>query len=50
MEGSELSTLKSYERVAKGLAYVRRPHDLLGDDGQGEYRDRSGRSGERESL
>ena len=40
MDGAELLSLRSYERVAKGLAYVPQgPHDLLHHDGQGEYRD-----------
>src|SRR5882672_11450339 len=43
MEGSELAKLKSYERVAKGLAYVPQGHDLLVHDGAGEHRDRSRR-------
>ena len=46
-EGTELSALKSYERVAEGLAYV--PQYLLGDDGQGKYRDRSCRLGRKGS-
>ncbi len=43
MEGAELSKLQSYERVAKGLAYVPQgPDDFLDHDGAGKYRDRTG--------
>ena len=42
MDGTELTGLKSYQRVAKGLAYVPQGRMIFSDhDGAGEYRDRS---------
>ena len=41
MNGAELSALPSYERVAKGLAYVPQGRMIFSDhDGEGEHRDR----------
>ena len=46
MDGAELSTLQSYERVAKGLAYVPQGRMIFSDhDGEGEHRDRPRRLG-----
>ena len=46
MEGAELSKLKSYERVAKGLAYVPQGRMIFSHhDGEGEHRDRPRRLG-----
>ena len=44
MDGTELCTLKSYERVAKGLAYVPQGRMIFSHhDGEGKHRDRPGR-------
>ena len=40
MEGAELSALPSYDRRQRPRLCAAGSHDLLHDDGEGEYRDR----------